>query len=250
MLQYDMISAINCFCGGLFVGICILDMIPTAQQDTLNALKANNVTDEEFPVAEFVICMGLFMVMVVEMVMTSCFQVDHHGNEVGVTSQQNEEETAEKTRAYVLIVALIFHSFFEGMAIGLTRDLSYVFQLLLVLSLHKCPFGFGVGTKVFRCVPFTTAFLLCTSFALASPIGALVGALISSQKSPAMLTVEAVFSCLVAGTFVYITFVEVLPSEFSHQHHSSNQTKKKVGKFPKLCLLFVGFVLTVSLHFL
>ena len=120
MLQYDLISAINCFCGGLFVGICVLDMVPTAQQDTQNALEANDVTNEKLPLAEIVICGGLFMVMVVEMAMTSCFKVDHHGNDVvtsqedrGVTSQQQEEENVEKTRAYVLIVALIFHSFFE-----------------------------------------------------------------------------------------------------------------------------------------
>ena len=137
------------------------------------------------------------------------------------------------------------------MAIGLTKDLSYVFQLLLGLALHKCPFGFGVGTKVFRCVSFVRALILTTTFSLASPIGALVGAIIAEQKSAGMLAVEAVFSCLVAGTFLYITFVEVLPEEFGHQHHSNDGGgKKKVGKFPKLLLLFVGFAITVSLHFL
>ena len=93
-------------------------MIPTAQQDTKNALEANDVTEEKLPLAEIVICAGLLMVMVVETAMTQCFKVDHHGNEVTsqettVTSQEREKENVEKTRAYVLIVALIFHSFFE-----------------------------------------------------------------------------------------------------------------------------------------
>ena len=139
------------------------------------------------------------------------------------------------------------------MAIGLAKDLSYVFQLLLGLALHKCPFGFGVGTKVFRCVSFVRALILTTTFSLASPIGALVGAIIAGQKSAGMLAVEAVFSCLVAGTFLYITFVEVLPEEFGHQGHhrgDDNGGKKKVGKFPKMCLMFVGFAITVSLLFL
>ena len=208
---------------------------------------------------------SLIMVIFVETIMTSCCEVDHHGNHhrrrAGSASStrleisQAQQRTTGVTRIWVLIFTLVFHSVFEGMSIGLSKTLPVVFKLFLVLSLHKCPFGFGVGVKVFDSIgvnhPFL-AYVLCSTFCLATPIGAFIGAVISAQKSLPMLYLQSFFSCLVAGTFIYITFVEVIPSEFSQavHHEVSNDNKKPIRKILKLVFLFLGFSIACSLQFL
>ena len=196
--------------------------------------------------------------------MTSCCEVDHHGNHRRRTESssstrleisQAHQRTTGVTRIWVLTFSLVFHSVFEGMSIGLSKKLSVVFRLFLVLALHKCPFGFGIGVKIFDSIgsnrPFL-AYVLCSTFCLASPIGAFIGAVISAQNSLPMLCLQSFFSCLVAGTFIYITFVEVIPSEFSHSvhHESASNLKRPIRKFLKLLFLVFGFLIACSLQFL
>lgn len=202
--------------------------------------------------------------VIVETIMTSCCEVDHHGNHrrrsesassTRLEISEAHQRTTGVTRIWVLTFSLVFHSVFEGMSIGLSKKLAVVFRLFLVLALHKCPFGFGIGVKIFDSIgvnrPFL-AYVLCSTFCLASPIGAFIGAVISAQNSLPMLYLQSFFSCLVAGTFIYITFVEVIPSEFSHSvhHEPASNDKKPVRKLLKLLFLIVGFLIACSLQFL
>jgi len=269
LTRYNVISGINCFCGGLFLGVCILDMIPSAQQDVhsilnLTMINQKSLTETTYPIAEFMISFGLILVVIVETIMTSCCEVDHHGNHrrrsesassTRLEISEAHQRTTGVTRIWVLTFSLVFHSVFEGMSIGLSKKLAVVFRLFLVLALHKCPFGFGIGIKIFDSIgvnrPFL-AYVLCSTFCLASPIGAFIGAVISAQNSLPMLYLQSFFSCLVAGTFIYITFVEVIPSEFSHSvhHEPASNDKKPVRKLLKLLFLIVGFLIACSLQFL
>ena len=179
------------------------------------------------------------------------------------------------------------------MALGFSSTLTELAQLLLVLSLHKCPFGFGIGMRVFETIGVRRrclAIVLCLCFCAASPIGSVIAVFINDGSTPggvgsssgsgvpdglelmlssqlsddpetldALVWVRAFFSCLVCGTFLYITFVEVIPSEFSHSHeddaaegheHGGRRSaqKKPVPKGWKLLALFMGFALISGLQ--
>lgn len=261
-------------------------MIPSAQQDVAEVVRLSNL-QLNYPIAEFFISIGLLLVIFIEVMMLTCCQINPHNHDLPSVSNNlhhsdSEQETTEATRALVLIVTLIFHSVFEGMALGFADTTANVLQLLLVLSLHKCPFGFGIGMKLFETIGRTRKLLSvisCMLFCLASPLGCIIGIILSkasfkpstgltsvysinstfaeTDQLSSVLILKMIFSCLVAGTFVYITFVEVIPSEFSHHEPPTPSTenllrppKISIPKFMKLILLILGFALTSGLQFL
>ena len=137
-MSYNIISAINCFCGGLFLGICLLDMVPSAQSDVAEMMEMAKL-QSNYPLAEFMIAIGLQLVIFLESMMTSCCQVDAHGRHQRVRSDSTsstyeemrlaEQRTTEATRALVLIITLVMHSIFEGMALGFASTLPQVLPL-------------------------------------------------------------------------------------------------------------------------
>lgn len=74
-------------------------------------------------------------------------------------------------------------------------------------------------------------------FALASPIGVLIGwALIAQRSSPALLMAIAILQGLACGTFFFVVFCEMLPHEFGE----SEELDGKV-RFGKIASLVLGF---------
>ena len=71
-----------------------------------------------------------------------------------------------------------------------------------------------------------TVHLMIVIFSLATPIGTMVGLALSGVN--AMLTI--CFSCLAAGTFLYISTTEIIVEEFTIQKH----------KWIKFVMIFLG----------
>ena len=71
-LRYSrVISLLNCFAGGVFLGTCLLDLFPEVQDnidEVMVALKINS----SFPFAEFLVVLGLFTVLIVEQISLDC----------------------------------------------------------------------------------------------------------------------------------------------------------------------------------
>lgn len=71
-LSYSrVISLLNCFAGGVFLGTCLLDLFPEVQDnidEVMVALKINS----SFPFAEFLVVLGLFTVLIVEQISLDC----------------------------------------------------------------------------------------------------------------------------------------------------------------------------------
>ena len=65
------ISFCNCMAGGVFIAMCFLGLLPYAKDKTavvLSDLKAKT----DFPVAEFVVVLGFFLIMVIEQSIMQC----------------------------------------------------------------------------------------------------------------------------------------------------------------------------------
>lgn len=133
-------------------------------------------------------------------------------------------EVKEKTKgacscvglnSIVLVIALTMHAIFEGIALGLTEDLSATLNIMLGLALHKPAAAMSLGISITK--NFTTpeektkGYVLLIIFAVATPIGIMVGIFLQDTST----TVEVIFNSFAGGTFIYIAASEVIVEEFS-----------------------------------
>lgn len=65
------ISLLNCFAGGVFLGTCLLDLFPEVQDNISDVMTELGIRSS-FPVAEFLVVFGLFIVLIVEQISLSC----------------------------------------------------------------------------------------------------------------------------------------------------------------------------------
>uniref|UniRef100_A0A0V0J297 Zinc transporter ZIP1 n=1 Tax=Schistocephalus solidus TaxID=70667 RepID=A0A0V0J297_SCHSO len=151
-------------------------------------------------------------------------------------------------RVFLLLIALCVHSVFEGLAVGLQRSVSEVVALFSALMLHKLIMAVSIGMSLAtsrqqsertgaapNCKTLRIQVACTTVFALASPLGVLIGSFLVAQRSSgALLMTIAVLQGLACGTFFFVVFCEMLPNEF----------KEGSGdRILKFIFLLLGFVL-------
>ena len=69
------VSLASCFSGGVFMAACLLDLFPDvfeAMDKALGEIEKAYGVKIEYPVAGFVICMGFFLVLIVEQSVLTC----------------------------------------------------------------------------------------------------------------------------------------------------------------------------------
>ena len=63
------ISLCSCFSGGVFMAACLLDLLPEAEEkiaDVVAEIKTQYNYQIEYPVAQLVLCLGFFLILVIE----------------------------------------------------------------------------------------------------------------------------------------------------------------------------------------
>lgn len=199
-----------------------------------------------FPAAELVLALGFLLVLVLEHVMLDCGE--QPGAEAtpplvrrqeAAVGEQRAEVALSPFRSLVLVVSLSLHSAFEGLALGLQDTPSQVLRLATAVVLHKCIIAASLGLLLLQsrlALPWLAAALAC--FALMSPMGMGVGMAVPRGASGSLA--RSVLEGVAAGTFLYITFLEILPQEL---HLPS-------GRLPKVLALLLGFSGMAGLRFL
>lgn len=138
----------------------------------------------------------------------------------------------------IMMVGLGAHSLFEGISVGLGKDFETVGMMVLAIVLHKGAAAMSLGISFIKAFPDRENFivLLMLIFAIFTPLGVCIGWAVSGD-SP--LT-EMTFTCLAAGTFLYIACSEVIIEEFSMPEN----------KVLKLVCFLLGICLIGSLKFI
>lgn len=120
----------------------------------------------------------------------------------------------------VLLIALSTHAIFEGVALGLTSELSSAINIMMGLMIHKAPEAMSLGISLSKNFKKEeekkNAIRLLVAFALASPIGVSLGMILQNSNA----IVEIIFSSFAGGTFIYIAASEVIVEEFSIVGHN------------------------------
>ncbi|NXN07012.1 S39A1 protein, partial [Indicator maculatus] len=245
------LSLVSCFAGGVFLGTCLLDLLPDYLASISAALEGLRVT-LQFPLAEFILAMGFFLVLVLEQVAlaqqepsmlseeTRALLPSSGSIQTSLAQPAAASSARGAIRAGLLVLALALHSVLEGLALGLQEAEGAVLRVCLALLLHKCAVAFSLALKLLRGrlrPPAVAACLLL--FAMMSPLGVGLGTVVAAGAGPRQRLCRGVLEGLAAGTFLYITFLEILPQELGVPQH----------RVPKVILLLAGFALVTAILF-
>jgi zinc transporter ZupT len=155
-----------------------------------------------------------------EEVQSKLIKLQHNVLDIEMEAFRKQEEAKNgccqgmNLTSFVLLIALSTHALFEGIALGLTKDLSASVNIMLGLLIHKTAASMSLGisiSKNFEDDEQRKGMILLFSFAMATPIGIAVGLMLQDTND----MVEIVFSAFAAGTFIYIAASEVIVEEFS-----------------------------------
>lgn len=140
---------------------------------------------------------------------------------------------------FVLMIGLGIHATFEGLSLGLSTNFSSTAIFALAICLHKGAAGMSLGISMQRTFPGQDNFVIgmMTMFACFTPLGVIIGWCIAGSGNELL---EILFSCLAAGTFIYIACSEIIVEEFSGGGK----------KYLKLLVYLIGITIITSLLFL
>lgn len=250
-----------------------MDLFPEVQDATAVALSALKI-NSQYPFSALFTLLGFFMVLSVEQCVHICHKRRHrrlsfdrrsdepptvaphqhhshsHDPET-ILGSDGAEDASSTFGIMLLLIALSVHSIFEGLAVGLQRSVSEVITLFSALILHKIIMAISTGVSLATVHKereggiSRSQCLGAIFFALASPIGVLIGwALIAQRSSPALLMAIAVLQGLACGTFFFVVFCEMLPHEFSESELDTvSVPRDRIGKILSLVL---GFALIAA----
>lgn len=152
-----------------------------------------------------------------------------------------EQEAAHHaSRSLVLVIALSLHRIFEGMSIGLKYTTVGVWNLFIAVLCHETVIGFSLGLQFVR-NRFSDKrnMLYCCLVSLIMPVGVAIGTALveSGGSSNGLDIVNGVLQAISTGTFIYVTFFEILQDEITHADHDMG----------KVFSLMVGFTVMAGL---
>ncbi|KAM6994621.1 zinc transporter ZIP1-like [Tautogolabrus adspersus] len=267
-LRRRLLSLISCFAGGVFLATCLLDLLPDYLQSINEAFSNAGIT-LQFPLPEFIIAMGFFLVLVLEQIILafkdqsssvteerrallveSSVQANgrphsHHrrGSDDSDGSHFHMDFNSQSAlRAFILVFSLSLHSVFEGLAVGLVEEGKEVLEICLALMIHKSVISFSLSFKLCQSRLRRSVVVGCLLlFAVMSPLGIGVGiGLTETRTSPQHQLARSTLEGLAGGTFIYITFMEILPHELSSPRN----------RILKVAMLLVGFAVVTAVLFI
>jgi zinc transporter 1/2/3 len=156
-------------------------------------------------------------------------------HEEDVKTSKKSQNRNELIPAIILTSALVVHSIFEGIAVGLLKSKSGTITLCVAVLIHNIPAAIALGIKLQSLARWIYCTLMAV-FVFCSPFSIMIGIFLSGAGSPG---VEGTFLSISAGTFIYIGCSEILPEEM----------EKDFSKFAKFGAFSLG-LLPLAIFFL
>ncbi|KAF5925630.1 hypothetical protein HPG69_002079, partial [Diceros bicornis minor] len=232
---------LSCTSAGVFLGAGFMHMTAEALEGIESEIqqfvmqnrtesKRNSSDDAdsaqmEYPYGELVISLGFFLVFLLESLALQCCPGAAEGSTVHeeewggahVLGLHSHGPLPSPSQALVLLLSLSFHSVFEGLAVGLQPTVAATVELCLAVLAHKGLIAFGVGPRLVRTGTGSRwAMFSILSLALMSPLGLAVGLAVAQGDSEGGRGLaRAVLEGVAAGTFLYVTFLEILPRDLA-----------------------------------
>lgn len=207
----------NSFSGGIFLGAGLLHLLPDSVEGFSEALP-----NFEFPIAYLICVFGFILILFFENVLLR----SEHSDTVF-------DHFKSGIYPYLLTIALSIHSIIAGIALGAESNIEMASLVLVAIIAHKGSAAFALIVNLFssdvnRKRIRTILFL----FSVMTPFGILFGliATLNLNDSYTML-LTSTFDALAAGTFIYISILDIIHGEFSDRRNS----------WAKFSILLFGF---------
>ncbi|CAG9532776.1 unnamed protein product [Cercopithifilaria johnstoni] len=270
------LSILSCFSGGVLLGICLLDLLPTANE-AFDKMKQQKGWETHYPYMEVLIGCGFFIVYLMEIITIHIYgreDIDYYVNRNeckndknvieecydGCKQEDNENQgkneqtdisvvemkipTKENyVKSITLVVAFTVHSCLEGFAFAVQYTMFSVTTLFLGIIVHKSVVSFSIGMNLIKTHPNKIYFVisLVIFVALMSLIGGFIGITLEGVQldEQSRNIVTAIASSLANGTFIYITFFEILYAEHGHGERKLEQWLSAAVGFGLIAILIL-----------
>lgn len=148
--------------------------------------------------------------------LNNVLQAKHKEKKVLNESLENDYgQEMTNLRNFIMLLAFSIHMVFDGLELGLLDKENKVWSVLLALSIHKILILFSMGVKLRESTTLVKFAISMLFLSAVSPLGIGIGILMKSQEeSIAVLRTSAVLQSFAVGTFVYVTFFEILLREY------------------------------------
>ncbi|XP_031178764.1 zinc transporter ZIP3 [Sander lucioperca] len=267
----------NSFGGGVFLATCFNALLP-AVRDKVSVVFQQLQISSDYPLAETMMMVGFFLTVFVEQTVLTFRKekpsfidletFNAGGSEAGSDSEYDtpfipparaspgahrshghhhghfspaELAGAGPLRLASLVLALSAHSVFEGLALGLQVDGAKLGGLFLGVAVHETLAAVALGVSVAKAsLGMKDAAKLGVTVSLMIPLGIVVGMGIESAQTLAGSVVSVVLQGLAAGTFLFVTFFEIL----------SRELDDKRDRLLKVLFLILGYAALAVLVFI
>lgn len=271
------LSFSNSFGGGVFLATCFNALLPAVRDKVKNVLQALNISTD-YPLAETTMMLGFFLTVFIEQTVLTFKKekppfidletFNAGGSEAGSDSEYDTPFIAparssrhsshrhshhhghfnptELTRAgplrlASLVLALSAHSVFEGLALGLQEDGAKLGSLFIGVAIHETLAAVALGVSMAKAgLQLHDASKLAIMVSLMIPLGIGLGMGIESAQNTAASIVSVILQGLAAGTFLFITFFEILSRELEEKH----------DRLLKVLFLVMGYGVLAGLVFI
>uniref|UniRef100_A0A7N0TPV5 Uncharacterized protein n=1 Tax=Kalanchoe fedtschenkoi TaxID=63787 RepID=A0A7N0TPV5_KALFE len=224
------------FAGGVFLGTSMMHFLSDSNS------TFQDLTTKEYPFAFMLASFGYLLTMFGDCIISYVTR-RHAGNEPSSRLEAAEEGQEEKQPQHsemdstpvflkttsfgdtiLLILALCFHSIFEGIAVGVSATKAEAWRNLWTISLHKIFAAIAMGIALLRMIPkrpFLATVAYSFAFAVSSPIGIGVGIIINSTTEGKEADwIYAISMGIACGVFIYVAINHLIAKGFKPQTRS------------------------------
>ncbi|XVF77096.1 hypothetical protein PTKIN_Ptkin14bG0012700 [Pterospermum kingtungense] len=244
------------FAGGVFLGTAMMHFLSDANE------TFEDLTKVDYPFAFMLACAGYLLTMLADCVISYVYGKANKGSSA---NGDLELQGAEQSKSFpngtgavraepssftsvsslgdsiLLIIALCFHSIFEGIAIGVAETEADAWKALWTISLHKIFAAIAMGIALLRMIPerpLLSCIAYAFAFAISSPIGVAIGIIIdATTQGPVADWIFAISMGLACGVFIYVSINHLLYKGYRPQKKVSVDTPHHK---------FLGFLLGVA----
>ncbi|XP_021061240.1 zinc transporter ZIP3 [Mus pahari] len=272
------LSLCNTFGGGVFLATCFNALLPAVRDKLRQVLSLGHISTD-YPLAETLMMVGFFLTVFVEQLVLTFrrerppfidLETFNAGSDAGSDSEYESpfvgvggrshglypEPTAHThgaglrlrelgrpgpLRLLSLVFALSAHSVFEGLALGLQEEGERVVSLFVGVAVHETLVAVALGISMARsAVPLRDAAKLAVTVSAMIPVGIGLGLGIESARSVASSVASALLQGLAGGTFLFVTFLEILAKEL----------EERSEQLLKVLFLVLGYAVLAGMVFL
>lgn len=246
-----LIQFFQCFAGGIFFGIYLLHMAPEVRELLEEQiLKKHNI---EYPIPEVIMGGGFFFVLFLEKFVHIIYFRSQKNKQVESSMPQvkNDLEKTENGhlemvpegqdhtavthehshpvqpahshihfRSILFLLALSLHCVFEGIAVGLKKTEKGVWTMMAAICAHEVVVSFCLGLNLYDTYKDNVKRHIISGiiYSIDSPIGVAIGTIITSTggNPDKVDLVNGILQGIAAGTFIYVTFFEILYGNLNH----------------------------------